>query len=90
METLGFCGEGEADRMLNDGETVIGGKIPVCPSGGASSFGEVICAQGLAAAAEIVSQLRGEAGARQVEGAKAALVQTYGQLGNSAAAVLKR
>ena len=90
METLGFCGEGEADRMLNEGETIIGGKIPVCPSGGASSFGEVICAQGLAAAAEIVWQLRGEAGARQVEGAKAALAQTYGQLGNSAAAALKR
>ena len=89
MESLGFCGEGEADRMLNDGETMIGGKIPVCPSGGASSFGEVICAQGLAAVCEIVWQLKGEAGARQVKGAKAALAQTYGQLGNSAAAILK-
>ena len=90
METLGFCDEGEADKMLNDGETLVGGKIPVCPSGGASSFGEVIGAQGLAACLEIVEQLRGTAGERQVKGAKAALAQTYGQLGNSAAVILKK
>ena len=90
LETLGFCGEGEADRLLEEGQTVIGGSIPVCPSGGASSIGEALNAQGLAGICEIVWQLREEAGARQVEGAKAAFSQTYGQLGNSAAAILKR
>lgn len=89
IETLGLCGPGEADHLLNEGQTAIGGKIPICPSGGPSSFGEAINAQGLAQICEIVWQLRGEAGARQVEGAKVGLSQTYGQLGNSAAAILK-
>jgi acetyl-CoA acetyltransferase len=89
LETLGFCGPGEADRLLETGETLIGGKLPVCPSGGASSYGEAISAQGLLQICELVTQLRGDAGSRQVEGAKAGLAQTYGQLGNSSTAILK-
>ena len=90
IETLGLCGPGEADRLLDEGETMIGGKIPVCPSGGAAAFGEAIAAQGLAQICELVEQLRGDCGARQVEGAKVGMSQTYGMLGNSAAAILKK
>ena len=89
LETMGFCGPGEADQLLDEGETIIGGKLPVCPSGGASSFGEAIAAQGLLQIYDLVEQLRGQAGPRQVEGAKVGMAQTYGQLGNSASAILK-
>jgi len=90
LETMGFCGPGEADQMLDAGDTVLGGKLPVCPSGGASSFGEAVAAQGLLQINELVLQLRGQAGKRQVEGAKVGMAQTYGMGGNSAAAILKR
>ena len=89
LETIGFCKPGEAERMLEDGETLLGAKLPVCPSGGASSSGEAVTAQGLAQICELVWQLRGQAGERQVKGAKVGMAQTYGMLGNSAAAILK-
>jgi acetyl-CoA acetyltransferase len=89
LETLGFCGPGEADHLLDEGATQIGGRIPVCPSGGVASFGEAIAAQGLAQVYEVVSQLRGRSGARQVEGAKVGMAQTYGMLGNSGTVILK-
>lgn len=88
LETLGFCEPGEADKWLENGETVLGGRLPVCPSGGASSYGEAISAQGLLQICELVTQLRGTAGARQVEGAQVGIAQTYGQLGNSSTAIL--
>ena len=90
LETLGLCEPGEADKLLETGETSIGGRLPVCPSGGASSYGEAISAQGLLQVCELVTQLRGDAGARQVEGARVGLAQTYGQLGNSSTAILTR
>jgi acetyl-CoA acetyltransferase len=90
LETLELCGPGEADKLLSEGDTMIGGRIPVCPSGGASSYGEAISAQGLLQICELTTQLRGDAGARQVEGAQVGLAQTYGQLGNSSTAILKR
>lgn len=89
IETMGFCGPGEADALLETGETQIGGKIPVCPSGGASCYGEAVAAQGLLQVCESVWQLRGQAGDRQVEAAKVGMCQTYGMLGNSAAVILK-
>ncbi|MBI2846676.1 MAG: transporter [Chloroflexi bacterium] len=89
IESLGFCGPGEADGMLDRGETAIGGKLPVCPSGGIGAMGEAVNASGLAQICELVSQLRGQSGARQVEGAKVGMAQTYGMLGNSACAILK-
>lgn len=88
LETLGLCEPGEADKLLESGDTAIGGRLPVCPSGGASSYGEAISAQGLLQVCELVTQLRGHAGARQVEGARVGLAQTYGQLGNSSTAIL--
>jgi acetyl-CoA acetyltransferase len=91
LEALGFCGPGEADRMLDEGETTIGGKLPVCPSGGLSSSGEAVAAQGLAQICEVVWQLRGEAGTRQIPGPpKVGMAQTYGMMGNSGSAILKR
>jgi acetyl-CoA acetyltransferase len=83
---------GEAEKMLRRGDTdPIKGKIPVCPSGGLGAFGEAVVAQGLAQVCELVWQLRGEAGDRQVKkDVKVALAQTYGYAGNNAACILSR
>lgn len=67
-EELGLCGEGEAIGLIEEGKTEIRGEIPVNPSGGLMSKGHPVGATGLAQIAEIVWQLRGEAGPRQVEG----------------------
>jgi acetyl-CoA acetyltransferase len=89
LETCGFCGEGEAERMLRDGQTQIGGKVAVCPSGGFSSFGEAIGAQAIWQVVEASNQLRGRCGERQVPDAKVAMAQTYGLMGNSGTTILK-
>jgi acetyl-CoA acetyltransferase len=89
VETMGFCKEGESHHLLESGETMIGGKIPVCPSGGFSSFGEATMAQGFAQVYEMVLQLRGLCKARQVEGAKVGMSEVYGAAGNNAAVILK-
>ena len=69
-EDIGLCKEGEAERLLRDGDTAVGGRIPVNPSGGLSCFGEAIPAQAIAQVCELVWQLRGQATGRQVEGAR--------------------
>jgi acetyl-CoA acetyltransferase len=89
LEVLGFCAPGEADRLLDEGETMIGGKLPVCPSGGLASFGEATTAQGFLQICELFWQLRGEAGERQIKSPKAGIAQTYGLMGNNACAILK-
>lgn len=89
LETCGFCGEGEAEKMLREGETKIGGKLAVCPSGGFSSSGEAIGAQAVLQVAEVVLQLRGQCGSRQVKNAKVGMAQTYGLMGNSGTTILK-
>lgn len=71
-EGLGFCGQGEGGRMIDSGVTQMGGRLPVNPSGGVLSAHSVQVA-GLARIAEAVLQLRGEAGKRQVPGAKVAV-----------------
>ena len=60
-EDIGLCKEGEAERLLRDGDTAVGGRIPVNPSGGLSCFGEAIPAQAIAQVCELVWQLRGQA-----------------------------
>jgi acetyl-CoA acetyltransferase len=65
-EELGFCKPGEAGRMIDEGRTTLTGIIPVNPSGGLAAKGHPVAATGLAQIAEIVWQLRGEAGQRQV------------------------
>jgi len=88
LENLGLCERGEAEHLTRSGETGIGGRIPVCPSGGAASFGEAVAAQGLLQVHENVMQLRGLAGPRQVEGARVTLSQVYGMQGNNSAVLL--
>ncbi len=90
LEADGFCKPGEADRLVDEEAIAIGGKLPVNPSGGESSFGECVAAAGIAQACEITWQLRGEAGPRQVEGCKVGLCQTYGAQGNNGAIILKK
>jgi acetyl-CoA acetyltransferase len=65
-EELGFCKPGEAGRMIDEGQTALTGRIPVNPSGGLAAKGHPVAATGLAQIAEIVWQLRREAGQRQV------------------------
>jgi len=77
-EALGFCARGEAARLLEDGETSIGGRIPVNPSGGLLSKGHPIGATGVAQIVEITRQLRGQCADRQVEGAKIGLTHCTG------------
>ncbi|MDY6912036.1 MAG: hypothetical protein SVM79_06770, partial [Chloroflexota bacterium] len=83
---------GEAERMLRNGDTdPIDGKLPVCPSGGISSTGEAVVAQGMYQVFELVKQLKGEAGARQVKrDVEVGLAQTYGYAGNNAACIVSK
>ncbi len=77
-EQLGLCAEGEAGQLLRSGRTSLGGDLVVNPSGGLSSRGHPVGATGVAQLAEIVWQLRHEAGERQVEGARIGLAQNSG------------
>jgi acetyl-CoA acetyltransferase len=77
-ESLGFCGEGEGGPHAESGATKLGGARPVNPSGGLECRGHPIGATGLAQIAEIVYQLRGDAGKRQVEGARIGLTENGG------------
>lgn len=77
-ENLGLCGEGEAGRLIDSGDTALGGRIPVNVSGGLLSKGHPIGATGVANIVEIVEHLRGEAGARQVSGARIGLSHVLG------------
>ncbi|WP_208027091.1 lipid-transfer protein [Rhabdothermincola sediminis] len=89
-ENIGLCKEGEAERLLNDGDTTIGGRIPVNPSGGLACFGEAIPAQALAQVCEVTWHLRGEAGERQVDGARVGLTVNQGLFGHGSSVILKR
>jgi acetyl-CoA acetyltransferase len=77
-ENLGLCADGEAGRMIDEGRTAHGGEIPVNVSGGLLSKGHPLGATGVANIFEVVTHLRGEAGARQVEGAKVGLAHVIG------------
>ncbi len=77
-EVLGFCPEGEGGEFAASGATKIGGRLPVNPSGGLECRGHPIGASGLAQVYEIVTQLRGEAGKRQVTGARLGLAENGG------------
>jgi acetyl-CoA C-acetyltransferase/acetyl-CoA acyltransferase len=81
-EGLGLCEPGGGGRAAERGETSLGGRIPVNPSGGLKAKGHPIGATGAAQIAEIATQLRGEAGRRQVDGARVGLTHTLG--GNTA------
>jgi acetyl-CoA acetyltransferase len=89
-ENIGLCPEGEAERLLNDGDTEIGGRIPVNPSGGLACFGEAIPAQALAQVCELTWQLRGQAAGRQVDGARVGLTVNQGLFGHGSSVILTR
>jgi acetyl-CoA acetyltransferase len=89
-ENLGLCPEGEAERLLNDGDTELGGRVPVNPSGGLACFGEAIPAQALAQVCEVTWQLRGQATGRQVEGARVGLTINQGLFGHGSSVILSR
>jgi len=89
-ENLGLCKEGEAERLLHDGDTTIGGRIPVNPSGGLACFGEAVPAQALAQVCELTWQLRGRAGSRQVEGARVGITVNQGLFGHGSSVLLTR
>lgn len=77
-ENLGLCADGEAGRMIDEGETALGGRIPVNVSGGLLSKGHPLGATGIANIYEVSTHLRGEADKRQVEGAKLGMTHVIG------------
>jgi acetyl-CoA acetyltransferase len=88
MEDVGLCKRGEAESLLRAGETTVGGRIPVNPSGGLACFGEAVPAQALAQVCEVTWQLRGRAEGRQVEGARVGITANQGLFGHGSAVVL--
>lgn len=83
-ENLGLCGDGEAGRMIDEGEVALGGRIPVNVSGGLLSKGHPLGATGIANIYEVTTHLRGEAGGRQVQGARIGMTHVIG-LGSACA-----
>jgi acetyl-CoA C-acetyltransferase len=89
MAEAGFCADGDQEKLLADGATEIGGPMPVNTDGGLIANGEPIGASGLRQVHELVRQLRGEAGDRQVPGEpRVGFAQVYGAPGTAAATVL--
>ncbi|MET8787626.1 lipid-transfer protein [Streptomyces sp. NPDC049097] len=89
-EDLALCPAGEAVKLLREGATALGGRIPVNASGGLASFGEAVPAQAIAQLCEVTWQLRGDAGARQVTGARVGITANQGLFGHGSAVVLVR
>jgi acetyl-CoA acetyltransferase len=87
---LGLCEPGEQARLLADGSVALGGARPVNPSGGLLSKGEPLGASALGQVVELVHQLRGDAGARQVEGARVGLAHTVGRGANACCVIVAR
>jgi acetyl-CoA acetyltransferase len=90
LEKLGFCKKGEVLKLLSDGDLDIHGKLPVNTDGGLLSRGHPLGATAAAQICEIVLQLRGQAGPRQVTGARTGLAHARGAGPNSAVTILKR
>ncbi len=89
-EELGLCGPGGSPTLLREGSTALGGRIPVNVSGGLLSKGEPLGASALGQVVEVSRQLRGQAGARQVEGARVGLAHTIGRGANASVVILSR
>jgi acetyl-CoA acetyltransferase len=87
-EDIGLCAPGEAEKLVRSGDTTIGGRIPVNPSGGLACFGEAVPAQAIAQVCEVTWQLRGTAGERQVEDARAGLTINQGLFGHGSCVIL--
>ena len=89
-EALGLCPEGGAEQFIRDGDNTYGGRVVTNPSGGLLSKGHPLGATGLAQIAEIVWQLRGDAGDRQVANARVGLQHNVGIGGACVVSVLAR
>src|SRR5919112_892781 len=89
-ENIGLCKAGEAERLLRDGDTALGGRVPVNPSGGLACFGEAIPAQAIAQVCELVWQLQGRAEGRQVEGARLGITANQGLFGHGSSVIVKK
>ncbi|MEV6700200.1 lipid-transfer protein [Streptomyces sp. NPDC051453] len=89
-EDLGLCDEGEAAKLLREGATAPGGRIPVNASGGLASFGEAVPAQAIAQVCELTWHLRGTAGARQVTDARVGITANQGLFGHGSSVVAVR
>lgn len=90
MEDLQLCKRGEAEALLRAGDTTLGGRIPVNPSGGLACFGEAVPAQAIAQVCELTWQLRGQADGRQVEGARVGITANQGLFGHGSSVILAR
>jgi acetyl-CoA acetyltransferase len=90
IEDLQLAPRGEAARLLRAGDTALGGKIPVNVSGGLACFGEAVPAQALSQVCELTWQLRGQAGDRQVEGAKVGITANQGLFGHGSSVIVKK
>ncbi|MHA2390516.1 MAG: thiolase C-terminal domain-containing protein [Promethearchaeota archaeon] len=87
-EDIGFFKKGEGAKAAHEGMTEIGGKIPINPSGGLKSRGHPLGATGVAQVVELVWQLRGEAGKRQINDAKTGMTCNFGGFGNNIISIL--
>ncbi|MET9668552.1 lipid-transfer protein [Streptomyces sp. NPDC006475] len=89
-EDIGLCGAGEGAKLVREGATALGGRVPVNVSGGLASFGEAVPAQAIAQICELTWQLRGTAGQRQVPGARTGITANQGLFGHGSAVVAVR
>ncbi|MER7571812.1 lipid-transfer protein [Streptomyces sp. NPDC126514] len=89
-EDLGLCAEGDGAKLLREGVTSPGGRIPVNTSGGLASFGEAVPAQAVAQVCELAWQLRGSAGERQIAHARVGISANQGLFGHGSAVIAVR
>ncbi len=87
---LGLCAPEDVGRLVDEGTTAMGGRIPVNPSGGLLSKGEPLGASAIGQVVELAHQLQGTCGSRQVEGAQVGLAQTVGRGANASVTILSR
>ncbi len=90
IEDLQLAPRGEAAALLRAGDTALGGRIPVNVSGGLACFGEAVPAQALSQVCELTWQLRGQAGDRQVQGAKVGITANQGLFGHGSSVIIKK
>ncbi|MGH8540189.1 MAG: lipid-transfer protein [Stenotrophobium sp.] len=90
MEDLQLCARGDAARLVREGVTKIGGRLPINTSGGLACFGEAVPAQALAQVCELTWQLRGQAGERQVINAKVGITANQGLFGHGSSVIVKK
>ncbi len=89
-EQIGLCATGEAEKLVRDGATTLGGRVPVNPSGGLACFGEAVPAQAIAQVCELTWQVQGRADGRQVEGARVGFSINQGLFGHGSAVIVTR